>query len=407
MKILGLNVENYMRVVAVNLKPDGKTLVVSGPNGAGKSSVLDSIVTALGGKNAAADEPVRRGERSARVEVETDELVVTRKWLGDNTYLEVKTKGDPPAKISRPQEYLNKLIGDLSFDPLAFKDKNPAEQRDEVMRMLGMSTQDLDEKIVTLKQHRSMVRINKQGMTLDLDRMPSYSDAPNELLDPAKIIEEIQAAMDHNMLVSSAAAVRQQKLDAIEAWNEQIPILEEQLSSLQQRRSEVLEELRDESEVEIINTDEIRDRLAEVEASNDLTRKKQARRKLEDDIMEAGEKYTELGREIDILHAQKDRRLREAQMPINGLGFGEGCLTFEGVPLKQVNTAKQTEVCVALAMKLNPTLKVVRINGNDLDDNTLDTIIKACEGQDYQAFIERIYSPEGVGVRIEEGRVAD
>ena len=50
MKIISLYVENIKKIKAVEIKPEGNTVIISGKNGNGKSSTIDSISMALGGK---------------------------------------------------------------------------------------------------------------------------------------------------------------------------------------------------------------------------------------------------------------------------------------------------------------------------------------------------------------------
>jgi recombinational DNA repair ATPase RecF len=43
MQIIELRAENFKRITAVRIRPDGKVVNISGRNGQGKSSVMDSI----------------------------------------------------------------------------------------------------------------------------------------------------------------------------------------------------------------------------------------------------------------------------------------------------------------------------------------------------------------------------
>jgi predicted ATP-dependent endonuclease of OLD family len=47
MKIIRLNVNNFKRIKAVEIRPNGAVVSVRGRNSAGKSSVLDSIAAAV------------------------------------------------------------------------------------------------------------------------------------------------------------------------------------------------------------------------------------------------------------------------------------------------------------------------------------------------------------------------
>ena len=65
-------------------------------------------------------------------------------------------------------------------------------------------------------------------------------------------------------------------------------------------------------------------------------------------------------------------------MPVEGLGFGAGIVTFNGLPFDQASTAEQLRVSVAIAMAANPKLRVLRIkHGNDLDADNLAARIRA------------------------------
>ena len=50
MRLLELSVENVRGLPDLQLKPNGKTLVIWGPNGAGKSGVIDAIDFVLTGR---------------------------------------------------------------------------------------------------------------------------------------------------------------------------------------------------------------------------------------------------------------------------------------------------------------------------------------------------------------------
>ena len=47
MKILTLTAENFMRLAAVEITPDGNMVQITGRNGMGKSSVLNAIWAAI------------------------------------------------------------------------------------------------------------------------------------------------------------------------------------------------------------------------------------------------------------------------------------------------------------------------------------------------------------------------
>ncbi len=61
MKIVELKVENFKRVIAVEITPYGNTILIKGKNGQGKSSILDAIMAAICGSKAIPPRPLREG----------------------------------------------------------------------------------------------------------------------------------------------------------------------------------------------------------------------------------------------------------------------------------------------------------------------------------------------------------
>ena len=93
-------------------------------------------------------------------------------------------------------------------------------------------------------------------------------------------------------------------------------------------------------------------------------------------------------------------------MPVAGLSVLHNVLAFGGIPLEQVNSAKQLEVCVAISMALNPKLQVLRIDGNALDKDSLATIGQLVADKDYQVWIEKVSDNNLIGFYIEDGTLS-
>jgi DNA repair exonuclease SbcCD ATPase subunit len=104
MKIVSLKAENFLRLIAVEISPSGETVLITGKNGAGKSSVLDAIVVALCGKKYLPKKPIRDGQDSAEIIIETEELIVTRKITQEQSYVKVTNKQGHV--IPSPQAFL-------------------------------------------------------------------------------------------------------------------------------------------------------------------------------------------------------------------------------------------------------------------------------------------------------------
>ena len=65
-------------------------------------------------------------------------------------------------------------------------------------------------------------------------------------------------------------------------------------------------------------------------------------------------------------------------------------------------------VGIALAMKSNPRLRVLRIrDGSLLDDASMATVAEMAEANDFQVWIERVDTSGRVGFVVEDGSVRD
>ena len=98
--------------------------------------------------------------------------------------------------------------------------------------------------------------------------------------------------------------------------------------------------------------------------------------------------------------------LAAVDMPVDGLGFGDDGLTFNGLPFSQASSSEQLRVGLAIAIALNPTLRVVRItDGSLLDSDALAMVAAMAEAHDCQVWLEKVEDGAGIGIHIEDGQV--
>src|SRR3970040_1173840 len=107
MKNIMLTAENGKKLVAVEIHPTGDVVTISGRNGAGKTSVLDSIWWALAGTSAIQKQPIRKGQKRARIRLDMGELIVERKFSESGSTLAVESADG--ARYPSPQKMLDAL----------------------------------------------------------------------------------------------------------------------------------------------------------------------------------------------------------------------------------------------------------------------------------------------------------
>jgi len=395
MKIISLTAENVKRLRAVEITPDGNVVTITGRNAQGKTSVLDAIWLALGGGAAGREtvRPIRDGEDKASVTLDLGDLVVVRTWTGDKTALTVKSADG--AKYGSPQGVLDALVGRLSFDPLEF---TRLSARDQVAALLDLV--DLDVDLDDLAHRRqaaydTRAEIGRQGKAIG--DIPALVDAPSEEVSASTLIAEIQAAQ-------RVAASQHDETDALNLAVEKVSALKAELanweSTVKTRKAKVT------AHVTVPDIESLEADLRNVEETNRAVRHNATATdaKGRKDILLAN--YQAQTDAIEAIDKAKAAALAKAKFPVDGLGFDEDGVTFEGIPFSQASSAEQIRVSLAMAMSLNPKLRVIRIlDGSLLDADNLALIGEMATAQDYQVWIERVSDTSATAVVIEDGAV--
>ena len=397
MKIIRLTAENVKRLKAVEIEPDGTMQVITGRNAQGKTSVLDAIWLALGGGTAARGTPrvIRDGEEQASVTLDLGDLTVTRTWKGEKTTLTVTSPDG--ARYSGPQGVLDALVGRLSFDPLAFTNLSTREQREALLDLV-----DIDVDLAELATQRKRVfddrtEAGRQEKALGASPDPDPS-LPAEEISAGALIDQIEEA-------TSAAHVQQRLRHQVETLEQQVKHLQESLTLAQADLAESIAEL----EAQPIPSDVagLRVQLEQIEDTNRRIRDNASLRQKATLRGRRRAEYAALTDQIAALDQAKADALAKAAFPVPGLGFDDEGVTYQGVPFAQASSAEQIRVSLAMAMSLNPKLRVIRIlDGSLLDAENLALISEMAADSDYQIWVERVSDASGVGVVIEDGLVS-
>jgi DNA repair exonuclease SbcCD ATPase subunit len=395
MKIITLTAENIKRLKAVDITPAEHVQIVGGRNAQGKTSVLDAIWLALGGGPAArtTTRPIRDGEDHASVRLDLGDLVVTRTWTGDKTALKVESADG--AKYGSPQGVLDALVGRLSFDPLEF---TRLSAREQVAALLDLVDLDVDlDALATERQqaYDDRAEIGRQGKAIG-DVPAPVDGVPDEEVSASDLIAELQQAEDANRDIRTAGS-------SVKLLTDRIAELQREMSQAQTN----LKAAKTGADKTPRDTDAIRDRLTTVEETNRAVRRNTEVRAQSVRKSALRKQYDALTATIDGLDKSKSSALAKAKFPVDGLGFDDSGVTFEGIPFSQASSAEQIRVSLAMAMSLNPKLRVIRIlDGSLLDAESLALIEGMAKAADYQIWIERVGDADGIGVVIEDGQVA-
>lgn len=421
MKIVKLSAENFKKLRAVEITPAGELVEITGRNGAGKSSVLDAIWAALGGAKHIQAVPIRKGADTARIRLDLGELVVERRFSEKGSTLTVeKVDG---SRFTSPQGILDALLGALTFDPLAFANEEPRKQFEmlrgivpleiDLEQLDGLNRRDFDKRTEINREAKSR-RAQADGIAVPA-KLPAAPADVNALLN------QIANAAKVNAAIETAKGRRAQSATDIAGQRGQATRAREEAARLRQRalqldaEAESADNIGDDLQTaldgapplpEAVDVDAIRAELATAEATNRGFEQRDRKAELLNQAEMSEAAARELTETIAAREQAKADAIGKAPMPVEGLGFGDGVVTFAGVPFEQASSAEQLRVSVAIAMAANPKLRVIRIQeGSLLDADNLALIAEMARERDYQVWIERVDTSGKVGVVIEDGQV--
>jgi predicted ATP-dependent endonuclease of OLD family len=396
MKITKLQASNFKRLVAVEITPEGNLVAITGKNGMGKSSVLDAITVALAGVRMMPDKPIRDGEGQARIVLDTDEYTITRKLTLGRASLEIKPKTGK-ALNETPQAFLDRIVGAIAFDPLAFSQMKDKNQRETLLSVLGLNLDEHDTKIERLRNERKDMMADKKRADDLVSRSSMSTGVPDQEVSITDLSEKLAAGHAINARMYGLETQCSGKQAGIAERRQRIAQMEKEIETLSAQSEAIVGQFR---QMQAVDMSELSKQLAGAEETNRKVRANQAYRAAEQAASQLAIKVNDKYQEIQQAEADKSNAIGSAKLPVKGLGIDANGLTLDGIPFRQVNHAKRLEVSMAVAMAMNPELRVMLINGNGLDKEMLATITRMAEERDYQVWME-ITTDEGQGFGIE------
>lgn len=425
MRIHELEISNIKRVKAVTLHLfEGQHAIIGGRNEQGKSSVLDAITMALAGGDAICEKPIREGAVKGEVTVNVGDFVITRRFTPSGSTLTVKDKDGNTQ--SSPQALLDKLIGKMGFDPLAFSQMDAKKQRETLMRLAGLTFEDLDAQHMEAYNKRRDVGRDYDKVVAKLSGRVVYPDLPATEVSVDALIKELNAAKEVN-------GHRETLRVLLDGWNRSVLEANHNLDRAGKevdRLKAALAEAEKEYEsckdnfakVETgrqaakqkyeaapqVDTSPITNRIVEADGINAKVRNNREVAELNAEKERHQATLGELNRTIQQVATDRIRRVENAKYPLPGLAVSDDCVLINGIPLKQASSEQQIVIGAAIGAALNPKLRVMIVRGGAfLDENNLVALLKWGTENNIQLFIERVGKGDECSVIIEDGSVLE
>lgn len=405
MKIIELKAENIKKLKAIEIKPTENTVIISGKNGQGKTSILDSIWFALTGKDSMKEtsKPIRDGEDHASVVVDLGDYIVTRNWTANDTsYLKVENADG--AKYGSPQALLDKLIGELSFDPLEFARMGQKEQKDILLKLLNLQDNivELDSKYQDVFTERTFIGRNYKASKAQFDDMEKPRPSlPEQELNISDLSNELRDAIENNRAISEIG-------HSISSYQKDIENIDLKIRELTEEKVRINNLLVHEKstfdKAKIIDTESIQTKINNAESLNNEIRNAEKYFIKKAEVEKFEKDYKGKTSELEKIQSEKQSLILNVKMPIKNLGFDENGVTYNSIPFSQLSSAEQLKVSLSIAIAMNPKLRVIRIlDGSLLDSENFKTIEQMANDNDFQVWIEKVSEDGKVGVYIEDG----
>lgn len=461
LRVTHLIARDFKRIEAIDVCPGGKTLVLlTGLNENGKTSVLDALISALGGKSLSPDMPVRRGADESRITLEIGDKDGKPKYRivrdfdkdgGDSIKLYDTSEEDdktPAVRLGKPQTILDALVDDVSFNPLAFAAAKPAEQMEMLLAAAGLREQfeKAQARKATLADERRDLNRKAQELAGKLKGRPALPEKVPEPIHVDEVTKRIEAIREHNeqydrlqaslgevytdeqinadvdaQIKEKNEAITQRK-KLIADLQEAIGLIEGDVAALTANRATALEaakELRAKRQKAIEDhgprksADAVQAELEKAREQNLLAAECKATRALMNQASSIEEEIKSVQVGIEAIDESTVEMLNGSSVGKNvpGLAIVNGEIMHNNVPFSQASGMRKLELSALIGMAANPALRIMCLDECDkMDDVSLARLVEMAKERQYQlwATAVRVTSDgdDQLVLSVKNGRVA-
>lgn len=403
MKINKLEIENVKRVKAVKIEPTSNGLtIIGGKNNQGKTSVLDAIAWALGGDRYRPSQAQREGSvipPNLHI-VMNNGLIVERR--GKNSDLKVT---DPNGKKAG-QQLLNEFVEQLALDLPKFMEATSREKAQTLLQIIGVGPRlaDLERQEKELYNERTYIGRTADQKEKYAKEQPYYPDVPAVPVSASELIRQQQEILAQN-------GENQRKRERRHQLEQEYQSVTEQIQELLAKQGQLETDLRIARETSEGLTDqstaELEENISNIEEINRKVRANLDKDKAEEDAKGYREQYNRLTSQIEEIRSQKADLLKEADLPLPGLGVEDGELVYHGQKWDNMSGSEQLKVSTAIVRRLNPECGFVLLDKlEQMDLDTLHEFGQWLEQEGLQAIATRVSTGGECSLIIEDGCVA-
>lgn len=364
---------------------------------AGKTSILDAIKFALAGAKAIDPKPVTHGAEEGKVELETEDFIVTRRLHADGKpYLRIKGKHGG----TYGQRDMDKLISNLTFDPTEFSSWDTKKKRTVIRQLAG---EVWCAKYDTLNERETNLVAERLELSRQLKDMGTTPEEPEKV----ERVDSTQLAMDL-VHATGLARVRDEAESYVKDRQREVDRLE---ASLKEARAKLVEAQAGlESLEEPADIDALTAQLENSKATNRQASAWEDWANLKANREGTQDRHDWVDTQIGEIREERTGLMGDACVPIEGLSFDGDEIFVGGTPIAQLSSGETIELSAAIMMALKPEFRIMFVQrGEALDQEMFGKLIATAEENDIQLWIATVSETgEGHGdaIHIYEGRVA-
>lgn len=425
MQIEKFEVRNFKGITLAQGRFAGNVVSISGDNGSGKSSLIDALCFAIGGLSVSEGELIKTGTDEAVVIAYTNTgLKITRTVkAGRRQSLKIEQDGkkkDTPGET--PQKFLDRLMGDLSYDPLEFANMKAGDRKEELLKVIGVDLKPLEEEHDELYIERKLINKRSKEEQAVYGRLP----VPDEglLIDKVsvsglgkefskKTAENQEKAKAREVVGELDKEANKESINIIRI-KEEITQLENEMYKSKTSLASINEGIGEaKAKFERMSHHDlsiIEAQIFQTEESNRSIEKAWDRRKAKDD---SHQRIKSLGRESEAktdrmkeIEQEKTKAIESANLPVKGLGFDSKDVTMDGRPLANECSSRIINLSALIGIKSHPNpdgLKMMFIReGDKLDSKRWEILERIASQHGWRIVVESI-NPHGDAVMIEDG----
>jgi hypothetical protein len=407
LRVVELRAENFMRLRAVRIRPDGTVVNITGRNDQGKTSTITAIAWALGGKEFAEAMPLRKGEREGSVSVDLGSLKVTKRVTADNPVPSLIVEYANGSRPRSPQHVLDELRGQL-MDPIAFLRGKGAERIEMVQQLFeGFSFDRNERERKAVFDERTAVNRERTRAVAARDAIVLPTGGKPELVDIAALDAQLKAANAANEVTRKRQAGREVAAGEAERHRNAAERLRAEARGLDAKAADLEAKLEAaEALPALIDTSAIITEIGNASARNAAVARFQEWEQRDNEARRLHHQSETMSAEIKRIEKEKADALAGVKLPVEGLTIGEDEVLINGIPWDQLAFSTRLRVSAAVAMALEPKLQVMCIRefGSLLDKDNMALLARIAEDADFQVWIECQTGGPGA-IIIEDGEV--